>query len=223
MDILVTDVTEMSEGMYCVAGWCAAARRMIRPLPEGNNWRSSLVNGYKVVPGVTVRVVAADGPAIGLPPHAKEDQRVSVAGIKVVDRDLRSWFGAEAPPSARTLADAFEGHLAHNREWRRRTHGAHVKVGAETRSLWAIEVRRDRVQFSESSYGKLKATLHDGAKRYELPVSSRALKEAWKNGGVAGVNGLIPSCGTLHVRVGLARAFADHPDKCYVMVNGIYG
>ena len=145
-----------------------------------------------------------------------------MAGIKVVDRNVRPWFGAGAPPSAQTLADAFEGHLAQNSEWRRQVRGAHVKVGAGTRSLWAVEVRRDRVQFGENSYGKLKAILHEGAKRYELPVSCHAFKKAWRDGGVAGVNGLLPSRGPLHVRVGLARAFADHPEKCYVMVNGIY-
>lgn len=101
--------------------------------------------------------------------------------------------------------------------------GAHVKAGIATRSLWAVEVRRDKLRFCESQYGKLKVILDDGARRYELPVSSRALKEAWKSGGMAGVNGSLPSHGMLHVRVGLARAFKDHPDKCYVMVNGIHG
>lgn len=32
MDILVTDVTEMNGGHYCVAGWCAATKRMVRPM-----------------------------------------------------------------------------------------------------------------------------------------------------------------------------------------------
>ena len=213
----------MSDGMYCVAGWCAEARRMVRPLPEGGNWAFSLVNGHRVTPGITIRVTAAAGPVKGVLPHTTEDQRINLAGINVVDRDVRSWFGEEAPPSARTLADAFEGHVAHNSQWEQRLRGAHVRAGVATRSLWAVEAPRDRVQLSENKFGKLKMTLSDGSRRYELPVSSRAVKEAWKAGGMAGVNGLLPKRGMLHVRVGLARGYSDHPDKCFIMVNGIYG
>ena len=34
MEILITDVTEMSGNNYCVAGWDAANKRMVRPLPK---------------------------------------------------------------------------------------------------------------------------------------------------------------------------------------------
>jgi len=35
MQILITDVTEMHQGNYCVAGWNLNAGTMVRPLPNG--------------------------------------------------------------------------------------------------------------------------------------------------------------------------------------------
>ena len=31
----------------------------------------------------------------------------------------------------------------------------------------------------------------------------------------------LPVATELHVRLGLARGFGEHPDKCYVMLNGV--
>lgn len=89
---------------------------MVRPLPEGGNWGFALVNGHKIVPGIMVRVALLSGPAEGSLPHGTKDQRVSLAGIKVLDRNVPSWLDEGAPPSSRTLAGAFEGHVTHNSE-----------------------------------------------------------------------------------------------------------
>jgi len=43
MDILITDVTEMRAGNYCVAGWDASDSRMIRPLFGCYNWTEHLL------------------------------------------------------------------------------------------------------------------------------------------------------------------------------------
>jgi hypothetical protein len=34
MQIVITDVTEMHQGNYCVAGWCPKSEKMVRPLPK---------------------------------------------------------------------------------------------------------------------------------------------------------------------------------------------
>jgi hypothetical protein len=45
MDILITDVTEMHAGNYCVAGWNATDRQMIRQDISSRLMASNLVGG----------------------------------------------------------------------------------------------------------------------------------------------------------------------------------
>lgn len=56
MRLLITDVTEMHAGNYCVAGWCADENRMVRPLPNGANWARSWLRLSGIAPGATVQV-----------------------------------------------------------------------------------------------------------------------------------------------------------------------
>ena len=174
-----------------------------------------------------IRVATINSATGGLLPHNIEDQVISTGSIKVVSTSAQPWFGTGAPPSSSTISDAFEGHVVSNKVWHQHVQGAHVKIGTNTRSLWAVQVQRGSLKLHEDKFGdnepKLKLALSDGAKLYDFPISSRALKEAWRANGLPGATGALPSCRTLHVRVGLARAFAGHPDKCNIMVNGIYG
>jgi hypothetical protein len=62
--------------------------------------------------------------------------------------------------------------------------------------------------------------LDDGSAPYQFTVSSKVLKEAWRNGGLAAVNNALPARQEFHVRIGLARPF-DNPPKCYAMLNGV--
>jgi hypothetical protein len=63
MDILITDVTEMSGTTYCVAGWDAAEKRMVRPLPDGGHWPEALIKKYNIQPGVLLSVTPHGKPA----------------------------------------------------------------------------------------------------------------------------------------------------------------
>jgi hypothetical protein len=85
--------------------------------------------------------------------------------------------------------------------------------------LVAVRVPQANLSFSED-FGKLKAILNDGSDIYKLTVSSRVLKEAWRAGGLAAVNKVLPTRDAFHVRVGLARPY-DNPPKCYAMLNGV--
>jgi hypothetical protein len=85
--------------------------------------------------------------------------------------------------------------------------------------LVAVRIPNTNLSFSEA-FGKLKATLNDGVACYQLTVSSKVLKEAWRTGGLAAVNNALPARGELHVRIGLARPYDNLP-KCYAMLNGV--
>jgi len=76
------------------------------------------------------------------------------------------------------------------------------------------------MSFSEE-FEKLRAILYDGTARFRLPVSSRALNEAWRQGGLPAVKGALPAREVFCLRLGLTRPFGNPPDKCYLMINGV--
>ena len=57
MRLLITDVTEMSGGNFCVAGWSAQSSSMLRPLPNGSNWTLNGLAVHGISPGATVDFV----------------------------------------------------------------------------------------------------------------------------------------------------------------------
>lgn len=144
------------------------------------------------------------------------------ASITFVNAGPINWFAAAAPVTHASVSAAFSGQIAHNSIWQNVRQGVHVQVNAQVASLGAIRVPRNAVQFLED-FGKLKAVLNDGTARYKLPVSSLVLKSAWRQGGIQAVQQALPPSAQFHVRLGLARAFGNPPDKCYLMVNGIHG
>ena len=95
MDILITDVTEMAQG-YCVAGWDTAAKRMVRPLPDGSNWATDLLGRHGVAAG---RSISAEprGKANGVYPHLTEDTPIDPASIKASEDIFSDWLGESAP------------------------------------------------------------------------------------------------------------------------------
>jgi hypothetical protein len=220
VDIRITDLTEMSPGNYCVAGWDAAAQRMIRPLPNGANWTAATLQQFGVTPGALLRLAPA-GNANGEYPHLTEDTPIDLDGTSNIITAPMQWFDAEAPKVAATIAEAFEGQLQANSQFRGTNQGNYVARGTRTRSLWAVNVPRNNISFTDP-FDSLKAVISDVSGSYQFAVSSKAIKEAWRIGGTAQIERLLPKTGQLHVRLGLARAYGDAPDKCYVMVNGIY-
>jgi hypothetical protein len=85
--ILITDLTEMHGGNFCVAGWDAQGKRMIRPLPNGANWTDPLLQQYGVRPGATIDVIPTGTVHTGFFPHATEGtpidrQNISLTSIR---------------------------------------------------------------------------------------------------------------------------------------------
>lgn len=222
MRLIITDVTEMGASKYCVAGWNARAQRMVRPLPNGANWTAGLRQRHGIVPGASVDVTPTGQRHRSLFPHHTEDTPVSPATIRHVNSGPIDWFAAGAPPTYRTVSEAFSGHIAQNSIWNNVRQAVYVPVGTQVGSLAAVRCPRASVQFIET-FNKLRAVLNDGDSRYELAISSLALKTAWRQGGLAAVRRSLPATPQFHIRLGLARAFGNSPDKCYLMVNGIHG
>jgi hypothetical protein len=195
---------------------------MIRPLlSNAVNWTASLLATHKIEPGATIEVKSTGAPTTGAYPHKTEDTYIDLSSISLISAGPIQWFGAKAPPIAQSLDQAFGGQLRTNDSWNSALTGAHILVGTAVASLGAVRIRRSALSFVEE-FNKLKGVLSDDIASYKLPITSRVLKEAWRNGGLNAVNRILTAESDLHVRLGLARAFNEQPDKCYVMINGVF-
>ncbi len=221
MRLIVTDVTEMHGGNFCVAGWDRQASRMVRPLPDGANWTMALLQAHGIAPGTTIDVSPTGRAHQSQFPHLTEDTPIHANAIARVNAGPVNWFGGD-PPTYGTVAEAFAGHVSHNSVWDNVRQGAHVTVGTQVGSLCAISVSRNSVELI-SDFDKMKIVISDGLARYKLAVTSLTMKSAFRDGGLLSATNSLPASPRLHVRLGLARAFGNEPTKCYLMVNGIYG
>lgn len=230
-EILITDVTCYSN-LYCVAGWDVQAGRMIRPEPPSANmtyepskfWDGQYAGrGRMFAVGNVVRIDANPPPAQFPFPHATEDRIVDTSTTIQVLRALDS-PGTVAAVSAGvspTLEAAFDNALV-----RPFSGKAYVPAGHKSRSLGAVEIRPNQLQFLENTYNpnkpKLRARVEIGGNLYDLPVTADAANTRWQQNGLAALQGDVQASGRLHVRVGLSRPFAAMPNQCFVQINGVY-
>ena len=224
MKLLITEVTEMHGGNYCVAGWRAKTQSMVRPLPNGANWTAQMLSDHGVVPGATLKVHATGVQATSAFPHRTEDTPIELAGIMLLDPGPAAWFGANSPPATSTLPSAFQDHLQNTNEWNGVKKGCYVTEGTSTCSLSAVALSANSIDFFEDDYnGKKSLRVHitDSKGKYNLPVSSKALRDLYRKSGVAALNQGLPGHQAVHIRVGLARAWDGQPGRCFIMVNGV--
>jgi hypothetical protein len=172
------------------------------------------------MPGKLVRAQPR-GASNGAFPHKTEDTSVDPASISVSEEAFSDWLGALAPEVATDLDAGFNGNLRWNRVWNGVKQGIHTQPQVQCKSLVAVRIPRANLSFDEVFNGKtLKATLYDESDMYQLTISSKVLKVAWRAGGLPAVYNALPARDEYHVRVGLARPY-DTPPKCYAMLNGI--
>jgi hypothetical protein len=98
MELLITDVTVMHGGNYCVAGWNAPEGKMIRPLPLGHHWSAALLAKHSVVPGSLIHVQPSGKPNSAFP-HRTEDMPINPDMIRFVSAGFVDWTGPAAPPT----------------------------------------------------------------------------------------------------------------------------
>lgn len=228
--ILVTDVTEFGE-LFCVAGWDLLSGRMVRPEPPGTSanavagrfWTAEHVGADKVFSvGNVVTCQGVNAPKGFSYPHATEDVVLDAGSmINVVSREtLAATAGMVAGSVSQTLAAVYDGGLA------RRANGkAYVSKDHNGRSLGAIEIASDALQFHENRYKpdkpKLRSWVTVGGISYDIPVTAVAAHQRWRKDGLAALTADAANAGRIHLRMGLARPWSAQPDECFVQINGI--
>ncbi len=225
IEILLTDVTEMHGEAYCLAGWDVSHRRMVRPVLAEGRWSAGLVRDRGIAQGRRLRFTPAARSAHASLPHAREDTSVLPDDIATLPGPRPAWQGEGAPEVADNVMRAFDGLVLHAFVKQGTRRCAHVPEGSPTRSLAALRLPWSAVDVFEVTHRngdkRLRAILDDGDARYDLPVVSRALRTAYRDGGIAAVREILPVRGAMHVRLGLSRGCSEHPGKCFVMLNGI--
>lgn len=219
--IIVTDVTEM-KGRFCVAGWEAGARRMVRPLLKpGHTWSAQEVGPGKLWPGNVLTFedkAAAPGTEF---PHATEDTILSGRGLTIEKAAVpATWVATVAASAGATLGAAFGSHVTYETRCGERRRTA-VRRGTRAPSLGAVVLPPGRLEYYEDDRGKLRVRLRDPDAAYSLPVVCHAINRLKRQSGLRAVQDAF-GAGRRHVRLGLARAFDKYPDECFVMVNGAH-
>lgn len=207
------------------AGRHSAESRMVRPLPNGTNWTADLLTANGIRPGATIRMKPSGVRANSAYPHRTEDTPIDATTIELASEGPQPWFGAAAPPAVTSLAEAFGRHVRTTGTWNNARKGTYVQKGSQVGSLSALRIGQANLDFFENDFkGKksLRAYMTDTDERYSLPVVAKHLRELYRARGPMALNESLPEGGVLHVRVGLARAWHVQPERCTVMINGVY-
>ncbi len=236
-EVVITDVTRMAEQRICVAGYVLDSEsppRCVRPLfrfrPMLESW---LVRKGLAVVRPFHRVELDLLQPLPHPPHIEDwivDDRhrlprggLSTDGRRTLLRTLDDGavdcvFGAPV----QVLSDRG---------------GAFVAGGSGMRSLGTIRVAEVRtVTYSfRPRFGKWNHRLtfvDDDDQTYNLPVTDLAYRyfldllrdgEDLSPGQVARhLHQVLGEAEDLYLRIGLARGWGDHPDRCHLQINGVY-
>lgn len=226
MRLVITDLTDMNAGHHCVAGWDLDERRMIRPLPYGDNWTTAQIAQCGIKTGATFEFQPTGKPHSGGFPHSSEDTGVHAKPVQRAQAEAFDWFGDEKPAVSASIAAIFDGRLSSTNRYDGMLQGCHVATGERLKSLGAIELTADSVCLFEDNFQgsrRLKARINDGSDIYSVSVSCHRLKAAYAEGGVDAAKLQLPKTKLLHIRLGVARPFPDAPNRCNLMLNGIHG
>lgn len=223
-EILITDLTEMSPGSYCVAGWDWQRQRMVRLLMKhGGNWTAAHVSQTGLWHRRLVRYQPAAVPHGGAFPHATEDMRVDETTMQTFPRP-NDWRQKFLQSESADVDSIFAGCLNPTPAGHLRK-SPFVLPNSECASLGAVRANAADFQYYEDHYTpnkpKLRCRFRQSGSDFDLSVSSYRLRLRWREIGVREMNKKQGQFGQVHVRLGLARTWGDM-NKCYLMLNGLY-
>lgn len=228
MPVLISEVTRMSRGNYCVAGWDIHGQRMVRPLQvTGANWTLTQIPSIFSV-GRLVNCIPSEIRA-SIYPHAMEDLRLSVLPEVLCVFDEPNTYSLLLPTCFRSVSQIFNSPLIE---------GKYIIEGTQCRSLGGLRIPRERVRFMEDGYGKLRLEFTDiDNTPYRLKVTCDKLIHFFSSSdvdaepyfGVSEANAWLevnrPNAEII-LRIGLARGWSGpdddwRPRRCYAQLNGI--
>ena len=216
--IVVTEVTLYGR-LRCVAGFELDRGVMIRPEPEPAGFWEAKVCGPNTTfhPGHVVEF-RGERPQTALP-HNTEDIVVGGQPRRIAALSADGFRQVLQRAAAFSPQAVFGDHLRFDRD------KAYVPAGAACGSLACQTIDAASFKLFDQPYRdehKLRAALEIAGHVLHLGVAAKTLKQAFEKEGLAAAQALAPKAGRAQVRLGLARPFKDHPDQCYLQVNGLH-
>jgi hypothetical protein len=233
--MIVTDVTRMDGDRVCVGGYLddgTPVRPVAGRIGPNEQWLRSARDG-RVAPFAVLELQINRAPKPLVAPHT-EDRTIPLHGHRVLsilpDEDQQSLLDRTASPAVRSVFGA-EIHADPSGQW-----GRFVRAGEGMRSLGTIRV--DRVQavqyhhYPDRGRWDYRLRFRDGSREeFQLAVvdlAFRARLDALRDSGLTAdraatqlLNALQRQ--TVYLRIGLARGWDRHPDRCYLQITGVYG
>ncbi|MGH2615376.1 MAG: dual OB domain-containing protein [Thermomicrobiales bacterium] len=233
--MIVTDITRMEGDRVCVGGYLddgTAIRPVAGRTGPDERWLRS-ARDAPVVPFAVLELQVNRAPKRLAAPHT-EDRTIPGKGHRVLrvlpDAERIALLERSLSPSVRAIFAA-EVHADSNGQW-----GRYVRSGEGSRSLGTIRAGRIqsvhyrfyaerkrwdyRLRFVDEAGEVFQLAVVDLAFRGRLDrlrdagatpeVAARATHEALQSQSVL-------------LRIGLARGWERHPDRCYLQITGVYG
>jgi len=222
--LLVTEVTRMQGGQYCVAAWDLYKERIVRPLQfGGDNWFFK-TNQPMWRPGSLLNAIPTLASS-GIAPHRRENLLLSRRPHILEEWDEPELYRAMIGVAKHSILEAFGVPLTENR---------YVVEGTDCPSLAGIRVPRSRIWFFSNKTDRLRLRLEDSDQQiYTLPVTSEALLRLFAP--IEGRFGVVEANSWLEqnrptdeilLRLGFARGWVGSegvwsPRRCYLQLNGV--
>ena len=216
--LLITEITNYGD-LRCIAGWDLDRNEMIRPEPHREGfWLSTMVSPdgpFEI--GKTAKFEANKPNPPTAYPHLTEDR--VVVGAVIAGAQPAGHTKILEGAAFNSLDDLFDGDLVVD------GFKGYVPVGSECRSLGGLLVDAKGVEiesyrnFSGKNRLRLRFTTEGVALAPNI-TSSRAYAHQ-AAGELDAVNQKISEASKLILRIGLARAFDEMPNRCYLQINGL--
>jgi len=233
--MIVTDVTRMEGARVCVGGYLddgGAVRPMVGRSAPDEAWLQR-AQGGPVSPFSVVSLHISGRPKGSHAPHT-EDRLTPQQGQRVqrllTEQERIELLERTCSSSVRAIFDA-ELHAEPAGSW-----GRYVLQGQGKRSLGTIRAAaiEDVIyrHYSERGRWDFRSRFHDAVGEvYQLAVVDLAFR---KQLDLLRACGMAPEAAAaamrdglreqqVYLRVGLARGWDKHPDRCYLQLTGVYG
>lgn len=232
-NVVITDVTRMRYGNVCIAGYTGYPGKLacVRPVSAtGHIPEKWLNNGDKVIirPFSKVKLDFLERPDL-TPPHT-EDHVIDLCSkpcestllstdalLKLLER-LNDGY----------VRDIFGARIIHYDGW-------YLKSGQGRRSLGTIEVADiEDVYYGTDFSGyrtDYRMAFSDGRAAYRLAITDLGFRyyadslssQGWSNERISiYLTVMLSLANRVFLRIGLARGWRKHPDRCYLQITGVY-
>lgn len=227
MQVLITDVTNLSQGKLCVAGWDTIQGRMVRPRFRGEEWRFDAGRNFPVVGAVVdFNPLENQDPDRDFP-HRRDD--VFVERQWTIIRQVEE---GEIPREARgSVSDAF-ANVFDGAAIVASSGTSFINPGTQCASLGAIEVTTNSMSFEKDEYDALRCTISDQDRVYRCKVTSKRLHDKFVSAShsLMEIEAMRQSAASAHIRLGLAGAWVPRDgwhdggrdERCYIQVNEVF-